>query len=491
MRTIRKRSIKIHNHDSQSIHHQTNGFFTDPLQGRSLSLQTSPSRVRRSTLSVGLTSLVTASILLFCVVKSVSAGPLIGTAPPLGTAASFAVLGASTVTNTGPTIVTGNLGVSPGTAVTGFPPGQVIGAIHAADAVALQAQSDVTTAYNNLASQPCAADFTGQNLGGMTLIPGVYCYASSTFLTGILTLNGQGNPNAVFIFKSGSTLITAPNSSVVMINNVNACNVFWQVGSSATLDVNTGFIGNILALTSISLNSGARLVGRALARNGAVTMDSNVVDASCAVAATPTATATNTPTPVTPVATIVIPPVGPGTPVPTAVIPPVGPGTPVPTAIIPPVGPGTPVPTAVIPPVGPGTPVATETPTPEATRRNPSVITLKSFTAVTTTGVTWVRWETGQEIDTFGFVIYRSEIPDLTDALLMTQDIITSKGINGYGASYAYRDTTVVSDHLYYYWLKEVEITGRVTSYGPAATLDVALPAAVGFKLFMPVLLQS
>ena len=208
-------------------------------------------------------------------------------APTLGTAQSFAVLGASTVTNTGPTVITGNLGVSPGTAITGFPPGLVAGgAIHAADAVALKAQADNTAAYNNLASQACNFTYgVPTDIGGLTLVPGVYCFASSAGLTGTLTLDAQGNPNAVFIFKIGSTLITASNSRVLLINGASPCDVFWQVGSSATLGTGTNFIGNILALTSITLTTNATLSGRALAQNGAVTMDSNTVSVtSCSVA---------------------------------------------------------------------------------------------------------------------------------------------------------------------------------------------------------------
>ena len=207
------------------------------------------------------------------------------TAPSLGSAQSFAVLGGSTVTNTGPTVVTGDLGVSPGAAVTGFPPGLVMaGTIHAADALALSAQNSTTTAYNNLAGQPCTQVLTGQNLGGLTLTPGVYCFSASAQLTGILTLNAQGNPNAVFIFQIGTTLTTASNSSVVLINGGSLCNVFWQVGSSATLGTGTLFAGNILALTSITLTTGASVRGRALARNGAVTLDSNVVTAAACLA---------------------------------------------------------------------------------------------------------------------------------------------------------------------------------------------------------------
>jgi type VI secretion system secreted protein VgrG len=192
---------------------------------------------------------------------------------------SFAVLAGSTVTNTNtPTIVTGNLGVSPGSAVTGFPPGIVVGGtIHAADPVAAGAQAELTRVYVNLAAQPCNTVLTGQDLGGKTLTPGVYCFSSSAQLTGTLTLDAQGNPNALFIFQIGSTLTTASASSVLLINSASSCGVFWQVGSSATLGTGTALAGSIVALTSITLNTGASLTGRALARNGAVTLDDNQV----------------------------------------------------------------------------------------------------------------------------------------------------------------------------------------------------------------------
>jgi hypothetical protein len=201
----------------------------------------------------------------------------------LGTAQSFGVLGGSTVTNTGMTTVNGNVGVSPGSAVTGFPPGVVVGgAMHSNDAVAIQAQNDLTTAYNNIAATPCTVDLTGQNLGGLTLPPGVYCFSSSAQITGALTLDAAlGNPNALFLFKIGSTLTTASGSSVTVINGGGSCNrVFWQVGSSATIGTGSSFAGDILALTSITLTTGANTAGRALARNGAVTLDTNNVN-SC------------------------------------------------------------------------------------------------------------------------------------------------------------------------------------------------------------------
>ncbi len=246
------------------------------------------------------------------------ASPSAQTAPGLGSAASFAVLGGQTVTNTGPTTINGDLGVSPGTAITGFPPGIVTGgATHAADAVALQAQSDVTTAYDALAGQACTGHLTGRDLGGMTLTSGVYCFSSSAQLTGELTLDAEGNSNAVFIFQIGSKLTTASNSSVRMINGGSDCNVFWQVGSSATLGTTTAFKGSILALTSIALNNGASIVsGRALARNGAVTMDNNKVSIlGCSNASpetpapsgTPVATATPAPPTASPVASTAAP----------------------------------------------------------------------------------------------------------------------------------------------------------------------------------------
>jgi LPXTG-motif cell wall-anchored protein/uncharacterized repeat protein (TIGR01451 family) len=195
----------------------------------------------------------------------------------LGTATNFAILASSTVTNTGPSVVNGDLGLSPGSSVTAFPPGTLNGTQYINNTAAAQAQSDLTVAYNDAAGQPCTQNLTGQDLGGMALTPGVYCFDTSAQLTGILTLNAQSNYDSVFIFKIGSTLTTASGSSVVFTNNTQACNVFWQVGSSATLGTNTSFRGSILALTSVTLNNGATLEGRALARTGAVTLDTNII----------------------------------------------------------------------------------------------------------------------------------------------------------------------------------------------------------------------
>jgi hypothetical protein len=209
----------------------------------------------------------------------------------LGTAGDFAVLGGSTVTNTGSSLIDGgHLGLSPGSSITGFPPGVLLApyTTHIGDGAALQAHNDLQTAYNAAAGLAMTQELTGQNLGGLTLTPGVYFFASSAFLTGALTLDYLGDPNALFVFQIGSTLITASNAMITAINGGvgPGCNLFWQVGSSATLGTNTSFAGHILALQSITMNTGAGLYGgSALALNGAVTLDTNVINnVRCAVA---------------------------------------------------------------------------------------------------------------------------------------------------------------------------------------------------------------
>jgi type VI secretion system secreted protein VgrG len=210
-----------------------------------------------------------------------SALPAMAT-PFLGSAQNFAVLGASTVTNTGSTTIWGDLGVYPGTSITDLGSISHTGTIHQTDAVAQQAEVDALATYNILAAQSVTADLTGQDLGGLTLTPGVYFFLSSAQLTGTLTLNAQNDPNALFVFQIGSTLTTASNSVVDVLNGDTNSGVFWQVGSSATLGTSTLFAGNILADQSITLNTTANILcGRAIALNGAVTMDTNTISNNC------------------------------------------------------------------------------------------------------------------------------------------------------------------------------------------------------------------
>lgn len=213
-------------------------------------------------------------VALSCAQNAISGG-----AVPLGSDATVAILAGSTITNTGLTTITGDVDVSPGTAYTGFGAGMatvVGGSIHAGDPTAVQAQLDLTTAYNNAALRANPLAVPG-DIGSMVIAPGVYRAPVSLAITGNVTLDGQNNPNSVFIFQSPSTLTTATNSTVTLINRANACNVFWQVASSATLNTASVFNGVILAAASVSFGTGSTMHGRALASSGAVSLLSNTV----------------------------------------------------------------------------------------------------------------------------------------------------------------------------------------------------------------------
>jgi len=229
----------------------------------------------------------------------------------LGTAAAYGVLAGTTITNTGNTVINARIGVSPGTAITGFPPGQNNGA-DSNNGAATTAKADIESTYNALVTLPSTSDLTGTDLGGQTLIPGVYTFTSSGGLTGTVTLDAQNNANAVFVFQFGSTITTASNSAVRLINGAQACNVFWQIGSSATFGTGTSFLGNVVARTSITVTTGTSLNrGGFYALDGAVTLDTNSIDQGGACGNTPapdpTATSTTSNPPAITLPTIVIP----------------------------------------------------------------------------------------------------------------------------------------------------------------------------------------
>ena len=240
-------------------------------------------RKRRAVSGLAAFAAVVGASLLLVVPMALSAQAPVG----LGTAGNFAVLAGSTVTNSGPSVISGSVGLAPGSAVTGFPPGIVLaGTTQVANGVALQAKNDLVTAYNDAAGRSSTATVSG-DLAGRTLTSGVYTSASTLGLSGQLTLDAQGDPSAVFIFQAGSSLIVGSGSQVTLIGGAQACNVYWQVGSSATIGTGSTFVGNIMALTSITMTTAATLQGSALARNGAVTLDTNTITrATCAAGTT-------------------------------------------------------------------------------------------------------------------------------------------------------------------------------------------------------------
>ena len=241
-------------------------------------------RVRSISLIIPTVALVAAATLLVSGPAS-AAGP---TAPGLGQAASFAVLGGQAVTNTGPSVINGDLGVSPGNAISGFPPGIINGGLHYTDGVAAGAQADLVTAYDSVG--PLAPTQTGLTaLDGMTLIGGVYDGGELGLgVGGTVTLDAQGDSSSVWVFRASSSLIVNSGSTVALVNGANACNVYWRVESSATIGTGSDFSGTVMALTSIAAQTGATIDGRLLARNGAVTLDTNTITSDDCAATTAT-----------------------------------------------------------------------------------------------------------------------------------------------------------------------------------------------------------
>ncbi|MFF1632045.1 ice-binding family protein, partial [Streptomyces sp. NPDC058272] len=236
-----------------------------------------PAAPLRRTLSVWTAALLAVVISAVVVAVTPTQASALATFVDLGRADSFAVLAGAATTNTGPSVITGDVGVSPGTSISGYgPPAVVNGTQHSADTEAQDAQTDLIAAYDDAAGQASDGALP-PDAGSQTLVPGVYTASSTLGLTGTLTLDAQNNPDAVWVFQIGSSLTTASSSEVRLTNGASPCNVFWQVGSSATLGTSTTFVGNILAMTSITVTTSATIEGRALARNGAVTLDTNTI----------------------------------------------------------------------------------------------------------------------------------------------------------------------------------------------------------------------
>jgi Ice-binding-like len=252
---------------------------------------------RRAPLTGRATTFAATTLLAALTAATLFAGSALAAPAKVGlaTAESFSVLAGSTVTNTGPTTMFGDLGLSPGSSVTGAP--HVLGATHVDDAVAIEAKNSLTTAYNDAASRPTNGS-AGTDLTGQTFTPGVYTASSSLLLSsGAVTLDAQGDPNAVFIFQVGTALTTGSNTSVSLINGAQACNVFWKIGSSATLGTGTRFVGTVMAAATITAGTAATIHGRLLAQTGAVNLDTNTItNSTCAAESGETTTATETTT---------------------------------------------------------------------------------------------------------------------------------------------------------------------------------------------------
>jgi hypothetical protein len=256
-----------------------------------------PSRSSRSVQHRRMGAILLVSTILGSLLMIGTAWAAIVPTVPLGTAGNYSVLAGTEVTNVGNSVLNLSLGVSPGTSITGFPPGIVNPPATIDNAGAAQAQLDLTAAYTNAAGRPLNAT-TAADLAGLTLVGGVYAASSNgaLLLTGNLTLDGENNPDSVFIFKTDSTLTTSSASSVSLINGAQQCNVFWQIGSTAILGSGSTFVGNILALTSITMGDGVTVQGRALARNAEVTLINDTFNQPTCAQAPPASTTSTTAT---------------------------------------------------------------------------------------------------------------------------------------------------------------------------------------------------
>jgi hypothetical protein len=459
------------------------------------------------------------AILLICAaLLSATVSPLLqvfaaprATSPVnLGTAGNFAVLAAAAVNDTNISAVTGNVGLSPAT----WPPApaltcvEVTGTIYSVDAsgplpcretnpgLLTTAKNDLTAAYNDAAAR--VASTIGTELGGVTLLDGIYNSAAGTFeivAGGTLTLNGNGDPNSVFIFKMASTLTTLSNSRVVLTNGAQACNVFWQVGSSAVLGTGTTFVGNVMADQSITDNGGSTIDGSFLARIAAVTLNNTTISRAICAAPTPTPTVTPTNTPTstatatptnTPTSTATATPTN--TPTSTATATPTN--TPTSTATATPTGTlsptatatstGTPTSTATATPIGTPAPTSTVTNTPP-----PSAVELLYF-VVSRKGPTVVlNWATAEEVDNYGFNLYRAPVDDFSQAELIHFEPSAIQGGTGSGATYVYLDTPPAHG-TWWYWLADIDTHGIQTRYNPS----VAIAVQLRFQIYLPLVVQ-